>query len=171
MAAQTHDLSQLLNFTPDDLVMNREGKLSEMQEYRLRVRRRRTEILGILLVLAGALIATGCIYLGNHNDSPIMTLVGIGITICSSALTGVFVRFWLRVSEDIRSGKVLIHSGTLERVLKPVNRRIMTYIIRVDQAEVAIDKETFIAFEHGAPYRIYRAPYSGSLLAAEKISG
>lgn len=169
MAAQTHDLSQLLNFTPDDLAMNREGKLSEMQDYRLRVRRRRTEVLGVMLVLGSAFIASVCIYLGNRNDSPIMTLVGISITICSAALTGVFVRFWLRVNEDIRSGKVLIHSGTLERVLKPVNRRIVTYIIRVDQAEVAVDKETFIAFEHGASYRIYRAPYSGSLLAAERI--
>jgi hypothetical protein len=166
---QTSGLAQLLNFTPEDLTANRQGKLSEMQHYRLRVRRRRTELLGVMIVLISTLIATGCIFVGKENASPIMTLVGIGVTVCSALFTGTFVRFWLRLNADINGGKVLIYNGILERVLKPVNRRVITYIIRVDGTEVAIDKDTFTAFEHGALYRLYRAPYSGSLLAAERL--
>ncbi len=166
---QRQTLMQALDFTAADLDANRAGQLSEMQVYRLRVRRRRTELLGALLVLVSALLATAFIFTGNRNDSPVLLLVGIGVTICAAMFTGTFLRHWLRLNADINSGTVLVQSGKLERVLKPVNRRVINYLIRVDTAEIAVTKEAFTAFEHEAPYRLYRARYTGTLLAGEKL--
>jgi hypothetical protein len=161
------DLMSILNFTPDDLEQNRSGTLSEMQHYHLRVRRRRAEIIGVLVILFGVLLATALIYASRRSDSVILFIVGVALTICCAAITGAVVRFWLRLNSDINGQRVLINSGTLERVLKPVNRRVMTYILRVDGAEVSVSKDVFKAFIHEQPYTLYRAPYSGTLLSAE----
>ncbi len=160
-------LMSALNFTAEDLSHNRAGELSEMQHYRLRVRRRRAEIIGAVVIVFGVIIASLLIYLSRRSDSGILYLIGIGLTICCAAITGVVARFWLRLNADINGRRVHINSGTLERVLKPINRRVITYILRVDGAEVAVSKETFRLFEHEKPYTLYRAPYSGTLLSAE----
>lgn len=163
------NLMDLLDFTPDDLERNREGKLSEMQHYRLRVRRRRAEMVGVLAVILGALIASGFIFAGNRNETPILSLIGIAITICITALMGNIARFWMRLNGDINGGKIVVNSGKLERIMKPVNRSIIYYAVRVDGAEVIISKEAFDSFEHGAPYTLYRTPYTGTLLSAERL--
>ncbi len=165
--SDAENLMSILNFSAEDLASNRAGELSEMQHYRLRVRRRRAEITGVLLVLFGVIVAALLIYLGRRNESGILMMIGIGLTICSAAITGAVVRFWLRLNADINGRKVLINSGTMERVLKPINRRVMTYILRVGGAEVAVSKEAFRLFEHEQPYTLYRTPYSGTLLSAE----
>jgi hypothetical protein len=166
-AQPQNTLMSVLNFTPDELEQNRAGTLSEMQEYRLRVRRRRAEVVGVLVILFGVLLASALIYVSRHNGSTILFIVGIGLTICCAAVTGAVVRFWLRLNADINGQRVMINSGILERVLKPVNRRVMTYILRVDGAEVSVSKDVFKAFEHEHPYTLYRTPYSGTLLSAE----
>jgi hypothetical protein len=138
-----------------------------MQEYQLRVRRRRAEIVGVLVVLSGVLLATALIYFSRHGGSAFLFLIGVALTICCAAITGAVGRFWLRLNADINGHRVLVNSGTLERVLKPVNRQVMTYILRVDGAEVAVTKDVFKLFEHEHAYTLYRAPYSGTLLSAE----
>ncbi|MCU0497301.1 MAG: hypothetical protein MUF87_08125 [Anaerolineae bacterium] len=162
-------LMQSIEFSQDDLKHNQRGELSEMQHYRLRLQRRRTEIIGALIVLVVVVIASGFIYVGNLDESPILILIGVGLSICSAAFTGIFARYWLKLTADINGKRVMINSGELERVIKPINRRVITYLIRVNQAEVVVSKEVFKAFQHGATYHIYRAPYSGVLLAAELI--
>lgn len=169
MSDAENTLMSVLNFTPEDLTQNRSGTLSEMQHYRLRVRRRRAEVIGVLMILTGVLLASALIYFGRRSESGILFIVGVGLTICCAAATGALVRFWLRLNADINGQRILVNSGRLERVLKPVNRRIMTYMLRVDGAEVAVSKEVFKAFEHEQPYVLYRAPYSGTLLSAEPL--
>lgn len=163
------ELMQVLGFTPDDLNANRAGKLSEMQHYRLRVRRRRSVGIGVLVLLFTVFVASLLIFMGSRADgSAILTLVGIGVTICSAALMGVFMRHWLRLSGDIRGGMIQTTTGELERVIKPVSRRVLNYMIRVGEAEVFVSKEAFQVFEHEGHYTLYRAPYTGTLLSAER---
>lgn len=157
-----------LGFTADDLAANRTGQLSEMQHWRLRARRRRSTAVIALVLVIGVLLATFLLFFGTREGgSGILALVGVGVTICNAALVGVFARYWFRLSGDIRAREVLINSGELERVVKPVTRRVINYIIRVDEAEVFVSKEAFELFEHEAPYTLYRTPYTGALLAAE----
>lgn len=162
------ELMQLYEFTREDLETNRSGQLSAAQVERLRARRQRAILIGVLMVIVSAVIATGFIFAGRQNNSPILTVIGIGITICAAAATGIFGRFWMRLSADLRTGNVMVFSGALERVIKPINRRVVTYLIRVGAAEVIVSKEAFKLFEHGADYRLYRTPYSGTLLSLEK---
>jgi hypothetical protein len=96
---------------------------------------------------------------------------GIGVTICNAALVGLLARHWLRLPADIREGRAIANSGELERVIKPVSRRVMQYMIRVREAEVMVNKDVFEAFEHQRPYILYRAPYTGTLLSADRGEG
>lgn len=159
-------LMQQLDFTADDLAANRAGRLSERQTAALRAKRTRSIALGAGILLVMALAATACIFAGIRG-SAILLVIGIGLTITSAAITGTFARHWLRLSADLRHESVSAFSGMLERVVKPVNRRIVTYLLRVDGAEFNVDKETFKAFAHEAPYTLYRARYTGTLLSAE----
>lgn len=169
--AQPKDtLPSLLRFNDDDLVENREGRISEVQNYYLRVRRRRTSVFGFLFFIVIVIIATLLIFMGNRNDSGILTMIGIAVTICNAVIIGMFARFWLRLNADIQSNEVIITSGKLERIIKPINKRIINYMIRVDKVEVFVNKETFQLLEHEKRYTIYRTPYTGTLLAVERNS-
>lgn len=171
MKPQTNvnDLQQALNFSDDDLNANRNGALSEMQMYQLRVQRRRGIFTGVLILLVVALIATLFIFFGGQNDSPILTVIGIGITLCNAALTGIFGRYWLRLTGDIRRGEVNALQGELVRVVKPVTRRVANTLIRIDEVELLVNRTTFDAFQHKQRYILYRAPYTGILLSAERV--
>lgn len=160
-------LMDIFDFTPEDLAANRVGQLSEMQRYRLKVRFRRSVALGIGVILGLAFVATLFLYLGNRQATPALAWVGLGVTVCSAAIMGNFTRSWLRLNADIRSGTAQRHHGTLERVVKPVTRRVVIYLIRVDGAEFNVGKDAFKLFKHQATYTTYRAPYSGQLLSVE----
>jgi hypothetical protein len=166
----TTPLQRELAFRDADLDANRAGRISEVQDYELRAKRRRAITLGVLAVLVAAFVASAFIFAGWRGDNAILTLVGIGVTLCSAALTGVFARYWLRLSADIRGGEVMVVQGELERVVRPVTRRVVNTMIRVGEVEVFVSQEAFEAFEHRQPYALYRLPYTGQLLSAEKLS-
>lgn len=125
--------------------------------------------MGVGLVIVGALVATGFIFMGSQGQNPILTFVGIGVTLCSAAITGIFGRFWMRINADIQSNRAQIFEGELERVIKPMSRSVVTYLIRVGEAEVVVSKDAFKVLQHGARYRVYRTPYSGTLLSIEPV--
>ncbi len=164
-AAPPPTLMRELGFTAEDLTANRAGMLSEMQHYQLRTRRRRSMVIGLCFVVVVAFIASGLIFVGGL----ILTLIGVGVTVCGAALMGLFARHWLRLTADIQGRRVRAHQGPLERVIKPVTRRVLNYMIRVDGAEVFISKEAFDLFQHQQHYAIYRAPATGTLLSAEQL--
>lgn len=167
MTGYDPQLGSMFEFSAEDLETNRGGQLSEMQHYRLRIRRQRTALISIAVVLVLAFLAALCIY-GGRDGSPILTFIGIGITLCSAAITGILGRSWLRLNADIRGNRVDALNGTLERVLKPVNKRVITYVLRVNGASFTVSKEAFILFEHEKPYTLYRTPYTGTLVSAER---
>ena len=167
-STSTLTLIQALGFTPDDLKVNRTGQMSELQHFNLRVQRRRAIASGMGILFIVILIASVLIFIGQKQDSLILKIVGIGITICNAALAGIFFRYWMRLSADINAKEARIISGTLERIIKPVNRHVLNYMIRVSNIEVIISEEAFEVFIHQEKYILYRAPYTGVLLSAEK---
>lgn len=161
------ELMRELEFTADDLAANRAGYLSETQLDRLRARRKRSIAIGIGIMLTLAFIASLCIF-GGIQSSGVLLIIGVGLTLISAVITGTFARYWMRLSADIRENTVSAFSGQLERVVKPVNQRVMTYLLRVGGAEFAVTKEQFKAFSHETPYTMFRAKYTGMLLSAER---
>lgn len=161
-------LMRELRFNDADLTANRTRKLSEMQDYTLRIRRRRAILIGLSLLLGMAFLASLLIFFGGRSEgSGILTFIGIGVTICAAAIGGTFARHWLRLGADLNAERIHIASGELERVIKPINRRVVNYMIRVGEDEVFVSKEAFELFEHGRTYNLYRAPYTGTLLSIE----
>ncbi|MEQ8674137.1 MAG: hypothetical protein RLP44_09050 [Aggregatilineales bacterium] len=167
--ATLEQLQQAMEFMLDDLEANRQGKLSEMQNYHLRVRRQQAILTGASLIFLFIISATVLIFLGRRQESSILTIIGIGVTLGNAAMTGIFARYWLRINADIQRGKVHTITGTLERVVKPVTRRVVNMMIRVEGFETIVNKEVFESFNHKQPYKLYTTPYTGSLLSAEPL--
>ncbi|PJF21392.1 MAG: hypothetical protein CUN56_11335 [Phototrophicales bacterium] len=158
-------LSQHIGFTPDDLEINRAGQLSDMQVYELRVARRRVVFVNILILL----VIVGTTSLMIYTGRTILTLIAFGILICYPILSFQAVKYWLRLTEDIRSRHVQATTGKLERVIKPITRRVFNYMIRIQTTEVFVSKDLFDALEHQAVYTIYCAPNTGKLLSMERV--
>lgn len=161
------ELMQLLQFTPDDLALNRDGQLAERQKLALQRRRQRTLLIMAGIIIAAIIAATLLIFFGQVNASGILVIIGAGVTVCAAAISGIFARHVLRISADLQGGKVMAVSGKLERVVKPLNRSVATYILRVGDVEVATSKEVFREFKHEAKYHLYLTPYTRVLLSAE----
>lgn len=162
-------LAQAIGFSDGDLLANREGNLSEAQLFALQKRRSRVIYIGLGAFGVLTILATLFLFMGSKPDnSGILNLIGVGLSICNAFMIGIFFRAWLRLNGDINGGRVLAISGKLERVLKPLNRRVMNYMIRIDSVEMYVNKEVFIAFEHEATYTLYRTPYNRTLVSAER---
>jgi hypothetical protein len=168
MAAEPLSLTEALDFTADDLAANREGRLSEAQRTRLQNLRRRSSLIGVGTVVALGLMATIILFLGQRNDSLILSVVGIGVTICNAALAGGLLRGWLRTGADINTNAVQALNGTITHKLRVAGRSV-TYILKVNEDELIVARPIFRAFEEGKPYRLYRTVNSHVLLSAEAV--
>lgn len=158
-----------LGYTPDDLQANQTGALGTAQSERLRQMKRRAVIAGTVGFFALALLATIFLYIGGLNNSAILTLVGVGLTLCNALLIGLIARHWLRLDADLRDGQpVCALIGPLERVIRP-GGNLTQYVLRVDGKEIAVKKSVFKLFRHEQAYRLYRAHHSGILLGAEPL--
>lgn len=160
-------IQSALRFTPDDLPFNRDGRLSEWQIYHLRVRRRRSILLGAGLVLALAFVATLFIYAGGF----IRLMIGVGITACMAFLLTNFAGHWMRLTADIRSAKAIKRAGLLERVIRPVTRRVHNYALRIDGEDFMVSRYVLDLFEHRGRYALYFTPHTGQLISAEMLAG
>ncbi|MDX2077756.1 MAG: hypothetical protein SFZ02_15115 [bacterium] len=162
-------LNHVLLFSEGDLVANRQGILSDAQYTTLQTRKTRLMWIGVGVFIGLAFVATLFLFFGSKPDnSGILTIIGIGLTICNALVVGILFRQWLKLNADTSTKKVVIIAGQLERVIKPINRRVIHYLIRVNGIETVTPKEVFIAFTHDEPYTLYRTPYTGILLSAER---
>ncbi len=164
----TERLMPLLNFTLDDLETNRGGRLSARQIDRLRRLRRRSIWIGIGIILSVSFVAALALYFGQRNAAPILTFIGVAITVCNAAIAGVLLRNWLRLSADIDSGEVLVRAGTLRHTVR-VTGRVANYIVTLDDEEFSVAKPVFLAMKNGGRYRFYRTSAARILLAAEAL--
>jgi hypothetical protein len=168
--AQHDDLMQALGFTSDDLSCNRDGNLSDSQREKLRRMRRRALLLGGGIVVLLIFVATGFLFVGQQNESPIMTLVGIGLVMCNVVIMGVFTRYWLRLDADLRAGKVCSASGRAERVLRVTRgQRVSSYVLKIGEERFPTTRDMLKFFEHEQPYRAYYSPYARVLLSTEPL--
>lgn len=160
------ELMPLFQFSMLDLEANRAGKLSIHQCERLQKLQTRSLIMGGVGFFLFAFIATLLIFMGQQNQSFILSFVGVMLTVCNAIFVGMVARYWLRLSADLRAGTVEIMDGILERILH-ANGRGSNYIVRVAGKNFPVNKEQFKAFRHEVSYRFYLAAHSGILFSAE----
>ena len=168
MTQSLDDLMREIPFSEADLESNRSGHMSDIQAARLRHARFRAVFTGFAVILLVALVATTLLFLAMRNGSIILNLIAVGLIVINAVMMGMFARYWLRLSADLRDGEVEIIEGELERVIRPYGR-VNNYIIRIDGVQFSVTRQLFMQFRHESPYRIYRAPYSNALLSAEPL--
>jgi hypothetical protein len=161
------ELSDALNFTTDDLEANRAGRLSPAQQDRLRRGFRRALIIGIIALILIGLGAAVFIYMGQQNNTVILTLLGFALTVINAAIVGLLIQNWLRLQGDL-SNPPQIQDGIVRRTLRIAGRH-PTYILTFDGDQLVVNKPTFNAFIEGAVYKLYRAATSKMLLSAELV--
>jgi hypothetical protein len=162
----TNDLQTALDFSPDDLVDNRSGKLSVRQRERLRRLRFRSMLIGAALLIFFAFVATSFLFVGQQNAAPISSLIGVGVTVANTVMLAIMARYWLRLNADLQAGRVRAVTGSAERVIR-VTGRTANYVIRIGGEQFPVNKETIKAFQHEASYTLYSTPYTRLLLSGE----
>jgi hypothetical protein len=169
-------LMRALEFTPEDLAANRDGQLSARQREAMHTRRTRLIMIGLAAALVGAVAAALCLQFGRRSDAPILTIIGIGLTVLDALLIGVFGRQIMRLNADLRGGAVKRACGEAVLTVRVITRRASLYIVRVGDSsdpahyvESAVSLPTFEAFRERKPYCVYSAPHSGTLLSAESV--
>ncbi|HRF95615.1 MAG TPA: hypothetical protein PLZ51_10485, partial [Aggregatilineales bacterium] len=94
-------LNQVLRFSEGDLVANRQGILSDAQYFALQTRKTRLMWIGVGVFIGLAFVATLFLFWGSKPDnSGILTIIGIGLTICNALAVGILFRQWLKLNAD-----------------------------------------------------------------------
>ena len=145
-------LMKVMGFTQIDLEANREGNLSPGQADKLKQARKRNTIIGTALFFVLVIVATILIFIGQQNQSLILSAVGGLITVINAVMMGMIGRSYLKTSADLRDGNVEMLQGELERVVRPGRQRD-NYLLRIDGVSLYVTKEIFIQFRHEATYR------------------
>jgi hypothetical protein len=143
-------LMETIGFTEDELKLNQEGYISEHQ-YNVLYERRNLWLIGILLL--------GCVLIillfGIGFNFPHI-LVGVGVFYCSQK--------WLMINSDLRQRRSLSIEGRVS--LDVGGGKGQSYTLMVENEQFAVNKNVFLAFKNGDPYRLFYTPYSKHLLSA-----
>lgn len=169
VVSERSELMTRLRFTAADLAANQAGELSEEQETRLQRSQTRLLSIGAVSFIGAVFLATLFLFLGQKNQTLVLTMIGVLLTLVNALWVGTVARQWLRLGADLRAQRVEVIDGILERVLRPT-RYGQNYLVRLSGQEFAIDKDTFKAFVHEEPYRFYRTPHTHTLLSVEHIT-
>lgn len=161
------DLTDALHFSEDDIAANRDSRLSSGQQVRLRRGFRRTLIAGVVGIILIGLVATMLIFLGQQNNSTVLVIMGIALTVLNAAILGLLVRSRLRLQSDLAK-PVRMQDGIVSRTLR-ISGRSPTYILKFEGDDLIVNKNTFNAFIDGAVYKLYRTAATKTLIAAEMV--
>ena len=164
---QRSDLSSALGFSAAELAMNREGRLSETQQERIRRASRGLLLIGIAAIIIIGFGAAVLIFIAQQNNSAVLYLIGVVLTIVNAAIVGLLVQNRLRAQTDL-SQPVRVQEGVVQRTLR-ISGRTQTYILRIANGQIMVNRPTFNAFIEGAVYRLYRTAGSRALLSAELV--
>ncbi|MEM6280731.1 MAG: hypothetical protein AAF787_00945 [Chloroflexota bacterium] len=159
-------LEEALNFTADDLTVNRAGKLSAEQQSMLRNRA------GIRAFAANGmslLLAVGGFWLLGQGFWPWAALLFAS----AGALFYFSSRGRAAASIEVNVGDIAIVSGeavlTTDDVSGP-ERKVTEHILTVGDESFVISRYAFAAFEDGDHYHVYYLPAARIILSAEPIS-
>ena len=153
-------LMRALSFTEDDLALNAAGQLSAAQMNRLKTQRTTTASLAVALsVIVGGLLLFANGYARSLAPLVMMVLIFVLFTVVTGIIPAV------QMTRDLQAG-VQGAEGRVELDTIPRRKRTV-YLVKLDGQKFKVQKQTFLAFKNGDPYRIYYAPHSRTILAAE----
>jgi hypothetical protein len=162
------DLMLPLDFSQQDLDANRAGSLGKNQVERLKTLQSRSLKIGIVGFLAFAVSSIVLLFFATGDNAFFLTILAIFLSFLNALFVGMLARQWMRLAADLRVGEIESLSGRLERVVRTGGRG-NNFVLRLNGEDFFVKKEVFALFRHESDYRLYRAPHSGVLLAAEPM--
>lgn len=166
MTAPADELKTVLNFTETDLRANRFGTLSATQIAKLNADKRRIALIALVLFVTFVVISTLLIFIGQNTQNATALVAGFVLILTNALTIGILGRELMRLDSDQRTSAVEALSGQVERVIKR-GRRGDRYLLRIEDQDVYVTRETLDCFVQGARYRLYRTQRSHLLLSAE----
>lgn len=181
----TPTLVPVANATAADLEANRNGRLSESQQKRVRtllennMEQEMRVQLGVVLAIV-AFVAGGAVmmFVGIAMDNPVMTFLGlmgilagaIGLVVSNDRLGPVYARLRSNKPSTVLprvravAGEAFIEAAPLG------NTTEMEYRVVLDGVTFIVDASDFRQFEYGERYRVYFIDRPRQMLSAEKLS-
>ena len=142
-------LMDAIGFTEDELELNRVGQLSKDQ---WRILYLRQNIWLIAIILVGFVLLA--LWLGISFSIPHVIAI-TGILYCANK--------WLMFHNDLRQPRAISMEGRISLDVYGKG----SYTLAVENERFIVNKNIFLAFKNGDPYRIYYTPYTKHLLSAE----
>ncbi|MGV2434518.1 MAG UNVERIFIED_CONTAM: hypothetical protein LVT10_06235 [Anaerolineae bacterium] len=164
------NLMQELSFTPEDLVANQHGLLSQRQRSFLVLNRRKNALLGGALMVIFILVTATLLYLGSVQSNLILQILGVMLLCCSMGASWVIGLNWIRASYDLSSGQLNITVGKAQHVIRQFGN-YQQYSVRIgERVEVTTHLAGFKSFVPAQTYRLYRTSHTATLLSIEPVT-
>ena len=167
------DLMKALHFTAADLEINRKGQLSDEQRLKLGTQGSTKTMAYSLLALALAALAAlpglRIVRAGPSFREPsdvVLMVVFACLALVPASLA--FMR-WRKVMADTVSGTVQIARGIVSTDVRQISRGNVLFIVNLKNLEFHVSKAAMQSFTNSAPYAVYYAPNTMTMLSAEPI--
>jgi hypothetical protein len=155
------ELMWAIEFTLDDLAVNREGMLSAEQKIALKRARRRDLWEAIVVILLLGCIAGVALQSESVNERPGVFPLMCLLFALAACLAAIHRR--LNIRRDLRDNVVQDWQGNIE--LKKGSSR--EFFVRVGKIHLQVTQKIFSALQDGHLYAIYYAPHSKKILSVE----
>jgi uncharacterized protein YpmS len=165
------DLMLALDFTAEDLEANRKGRLSEKQRLSLGSRSWKTSlgysVLSLIFAVFAILPALRLVRVDPAFRDQGDVLLMVFFASLAAIPAGLAFMRWRKIMTDTVGGTVNSVRGVVSTNVKQASRGNVRYILKVQNVEFQVSKAAMQAFTNHAPYIVYFAPITLSVLAAE----
>lgn len=190
-----HYLMQVLNFTPQDLAMNRSGVLSNEQKLRLQEKMMQykqsgTKVIGVVILITIVVFAvvfffsdTGESLRSVMSENPVLLLIPGGalliwaimliFTLARSGNVSFDKAKLMVVTGKANPKKIDMYYGAGALAMAAAGSQALNCTVKVGRVQFYVDEETYSGFAKGLNYRVYYVPYGRFpvMVAAEAVEG
>jgi hypothetical protein len=176
-----HYLMQVLNFTPQDLQINRSGGISAEQRARLQEKMAQykqsgTKVIGVVILMT--IIAFAAVFFFSEtgeslrsvmSENPIILVVpGAALLIWAIMLILTLARSGnvnfenaklMVVTGKAKPKKINMYYGPASVAMAAAGNNALNCTVKVGRVQFYVDEETYSGFANGMNYSVYYIPY------------
>ncbi len=158
-AALVAALGEALHFSTEDLILNRQGRMSEAQRRRLTGWTAFLVVFGLVLCIVAPAIFI-VMFSSWQATCPVLICVLIGSVVLYGA----------RLSRrDVVSGAVAILRGPVQRTIATDGEGSRSYYYVIGTMRFSVRRQAYDALIPGLPYAVYYGPRSQRILSIEPL--
>lgn len=166
-------LMDAIGFDAGDLAVNRAGTFSEDQRRKLENWRMFWTLGLAAAVIVGAGVSAILFLAFLFAPQAVALKIAAGLVVIILACVALYAFCWFKRADyldDLDERLVYATEGRVRLALDE-GRNNARYLVSVGSLTFVVGKQAFLAFKNGDPYRIYYAPNSKRIVAAEWLRG